>query len=154
MDSWLDSLIDGHKGDVLTLLGLSMLVEKHVLVHLKGGNIWSSLKTIPPKHQDVLKQIDLYLVYVGRDNFIWLKVCSTPLQVLPTTLRDTTTVIISTMLSLSPEEDKTLDKLIMSRLGIGLDIETKSKELQIKQLSYTASRLGAGIDHIVNSQYI
>ena len=157
MDSWLDSVIDGRKGDVLTLLGLSMLVEKHVLVHLKGGNIWSSLKTIPPKHSDALKQIDLHLVYLGRGNFIWLQVRSTPLQALPTTSSDTTTVIVGTMLSLSPEEDKTLDKLIMSGLGIGLDRETKSKGLHIKQPSYTVSRPDAGAssidDHIANSRY-
>ena len=148
MDSWLDSVIDGCKGDVLTLLGFSMLVEKHVLVHLKGGNIWSSLKTIMPKHPDVLKQIDLHLVYVGRGNFIWPQLHSTPLQVLPTMSSDTTTVIVSTMLSLYPEEDKTLDKLIMSGLGIGLDREPKSKGLQIKQSSYTANRPDAGASSI------
>ena len=145
MDSWLDSIIDGCKGDVLTLLGLSMLVEKHVLVHLKGGNIWSSLKTIPPKHPDALKQIDLHLVYVGRGNFIQLQVHSILLQMLPTMSSDTTTVLVGTMLCLSPEEYKTLDKLIMSGLGIGLNRETKFKGLPIKQLLHTASKPDAGI---------
>ena len=145
MDSWLDSVTDGCKGDVLTLLELCMLVEKHVLVHLKGGNIWSSLKTIPPKHPDALKQVDLHLVYLGRGNFIWLQLCNTLLQVLPTpTNTNMTTVIVGTMLSLSPEEDKTLDKLIMSRLGIGLNRDNRSKGLQIKQPSHTVTIPEAG----------
>ena len=34
LDNWLDSVQEGRKGDVLTLLGLCMLIEKHALVHL------------------------------------------------------------------------------------------------------------------------
>ena len=39
LDNWLDSVQDGRKGDVLTLLGLCMLIEKHTLVHLHGRAI-------------------------------------------------------------------------------------------------------------------
>ena len=39
LDNWLDSVQDGRKGDVLTLLGLCMLIEKHTLVHLHDGAI-------------------------------------------------------------------------------------------------------------------
>ena len=44
LDNWLDSIQDGCKGDVLSLLGLCLLIEKHVLVHLSNGLLWSSLK--------------------------------------------------------------------------------------------------------------
>ena len=73
MDSWLDSMIDGCKGDVRTLLGLCMLVKKHILVHLKNGKLWTSLKTLPSSHAKGLKQVNLHLVYLGRDNFIKLQ---------------------------------------------------------------------------------
>ena len=128
MDNWLDTVIEGCKGNVLMLLGLCMLVEKHVLVHLKFGAIWSSLKTVPSTHPDALKQVDLHLVYLGRGNFIKLQTHSTPLQVLSTMSSDSQHHV-----ALSPEENKILDKLIMSGLGIGLDRETKSKGLHSKQ---------------------
>ena len=48
------------------------------------------------------------------------------------------------MLSLLPEEDRTLDKLIMSGLGIGLNKDNKSKGLQIKQPSHTVTIPEAG----------
>ena len=44
LDNWLDGIQDGCKGDVLSLLGLCLLVEKHVLVHLSKGVLCSSLK--------------------------------------------------------------------------------------------------------------
>ena len=122
MDSWLDGVIDGQNGDMLMLLGLCMLVEKHILVHLKGGKIWFSLKTLPPHHVEALKQEDLHPVYLGRGNFIKLQVHGIPVQVLATLNIDSTTmVVVGTMLSLTPEEDKMLDKLILSSLKIGLD---------------------------------
>ena len=77
--------------------------------------------------------MDLHLVYLGRGNFIKLQTRSTPLQVLSTMSSDTTSVIVGTMLPLSPEEIKILDKLIMSKLGIALDKETKPKGLHSKQ---------------------
>ena len=95
--------------------------------------MWSSLKTVPSTLSDALKWVDLHLVYLGRGNFIKLQTCSTLLQVLSTMSSDTTSVIVGTMLPLSPEENKILDKLIMSRLGISLDRETKPKGLHSKQ---------------------
>ena len=154
MDSWLGSVIDGQKGDVLTLLGLCMLLEKHVLVHLNGGKIWSELKTIPSSHVEALKQVDLHLVYLGRVNFIKLQLCSNLLQVLATPNSDSTTmVVVGTMLSLTLEEDKTLNKLIMSCLGIGLNRTKTSVGLPSKEPSHTASRPDAitpGTDDIQN----
>ena len=44
LDNWLDSVQDGRKGDILSLLGLCLLIEKHILVHLSNGLLWSSLK--------------------------------------------------------------------------------------------------------------
>ena len=114
------SVHDGHKGDLLELMGLCPLIEKHVMVHLKGGTIWTSLKVIPTTHDEIIKQVDLHLVYIGRGNFVRLQNCSTPLQVVASS-KKSETVVIGTFMPLSPEENKILDTMIMSGLGIGLD---------------------------------
>ena len=120
LDNWLDSMHDGHKCDVLALMRLCLLIEKHVIVHLKGGTIWTSLKVIPTTHDEMIKQVDLHLVYLGRGNFVRLQNCSTPLQVVEYS-KKSETVVIGTFVPLSPEENKILDTMIMSGLGIGLD---------------------------------
>ena len=116
----LDSMHDGHKGDILALMGLCLFIEKHVMVHLKGGTIWTSLKVILATHDEMLKQVDLHLVYLGRGNFVRLQNPSTPLQIVESS-KKSETVVIGTIVPLYPEENKILDTMIMSSLGIGLD---------------------------------
>ena len=65
MDNWLDSVNDGRKGDVLLLLSLCMLIEKHILVHLKNGQIWTSLHDSTGTHDEILSKVDIHLVYLG-----------------------------------------------------------------------------------------
>ena len=111
---------DGCKGDVLALMGLCLLIEKHMMVHLKGGTIWTSLKVILATHDEMIKQVDLHLVYLGRGNFVRLQNHSTPLQVVASS-KKSETVVIGTFMPLSLEENNILDTMIMSGLGIGLD---------------------------------
>ena len=75
LDNWLDGIQDGCKGNILSLLGLCLLVEKHVLVHLSNGMLWSSLKNSMDLHlhDDMLKKVDLHMVYLGRGNFTLLQ---------------------------------------------------------------------------------
>ena len=120
LDNWLNSMHDGCKGGVLALMGLCLLIEKHEMVHLKGGTTWTSLKVIPALHDEMIEQVDLHLVYLGRGNFVRLQNCSTPLQVVASS-KKSETVVIGTFEPLSPEENKILDTMIMSDLGIGLD---------------------------------
>ena len=54
LENWLDSIQDGRKGDVLSLLSLCMLIEKHVLVHLHNGQIWTSLYDSAGSHDAIL----------------------------------------------------------------------------------------------------
>ena len=61
----LDSVHDGRKGDVLSLLSLCMLIEKHVLVHLNNGQIWMSLHDAAGSHDTLLSKVDIHLVYLG-----------------------------------------------------------------------------------------
>ena len=64
LENWLDSIQDGRKGDVLSLLSLCMLVEKHVLVHLHNGQIWTSLYDSEGVHDAILDKVDIHLVYL------------------------------------------------------------------------------------------
>ena len=65
LENWLDSVHDGKKGDVLSLLSLCMLIEKHVLVHLHNGQIWTSLNDSTGSHDAILSKVDIHLVYLG-----------------------------------------------------------------------------------------
>ena len=75
LDNWLDGIQDGRKGDILSLLGVCLLVEKHALVHLSNGMLWSSLKSSAGLHlhDDMLKKVDLHMVYLGKGNFALLQ---------------------------------------------------------------------------------
>ena len=124
MDLWMDCILDGIKGDVLTLLSLCMLVEKHFIVHLKNNQVWTSFKNEPLDHQTTLQQCDLHLIYLGCGIFTKLIQPKTPLQILSAPGPDVTMVVVGTLQSnvsdLSREESNTLDKLIYSGLGIRL----------------------------------
>ena len=65
LENWLDSVHDGRKGDVLSLLSLCMLIEKHGLVHLHNGQIWTSLIDSTGSHDAILSKVDIHLVYLG-----------------------------------------------------------------------------------------
>ena len=73
LDNWLDSIQESHKGDVLVLLGLCLLIEKHVLMHLHNGTLWSSLKDSTDSQDELLCKSDLHFMYLGRGNFATLQ---------------------------------------------------------------------------------
>ena len=89
-DSWMDCVVEGVKGDVLTLLSLCMLVEKHVIIHLKNNQVWTSFKNVPLDHQTALQQCDLHLIYLGHGIFTKLIQHKMPLQILSTPGADVT----------------------------------------------------------------
>ena len=47
LDIWMDALCEGHKGDTLTLYGLSMILDVHTVVHLHNGKIWTMMDSPP-----------------------------------------------------------------------------------------------------------
>ena len=124
LDNWLDSVQDGYKGDVLSLLGLCLLIEKHVLVHLSNGLLWSSLKKSVDSHShdNMLNKVDLHMVYLGRGNFALLQQCTNPLQVAESS-PNMESIVVGTFIPLSPDEDKILGSLILSGLGVGINHE-------------------------------
>ena len=99
-------------------------MEKHVLVHLGKGMLWSSLKdsTDSHLHDDMIKKTDLLMVYLGRGNFALLQQRIYPLQVVETS-PDTKSIVLGTFVPLSPDEEKILDSIILSGLGIGINHE-------------------------------
>ena len=53
-DTWMEAIDEGHKGDVLTLHGLSLLADVHTYIHLHNGQFWSTLKNVPSTHDETL----------------------------------------------------------------------------------------------------
>ena len=138
LENWLDSVHDGMKGDVLSLLSLCMLVEKHVLVHLHNSQIWTSLYDSAGSHDAILNKVDIHLVYLGRGNFALLQKQESVLQIVHRS-PDVESIVIGTFISLSPDKDRTLDCLIFSGLGFGLDRDTRAKHKDIGKPSTSAS---------------
>ena len=96
LNNWLDSVQDGCKGDVLVLLGLCMLIEKHAVVHLHDGSFWSSLKDYKDSHDETLSKSDLHLIYLGRGNFSSLIPCKTLLSLIDES-ENSQTVVVGTL---------------------------------------------------------
>ena len=138
LENWLDSVHDGRKGDMLSLLSLCMLIEKHVLVHLHNSQIWTSLNDSTGSHDAILSKVDIHLVYLGQGNFALLQKQESALQIVHRS-PDVESIVIGTFIPLSPDEDRTLNCLIFSGLGIGLDHDTKVKHKDIGKPSTSAS---------------
>ena len=72
LDMWMEGILAGCKGDVMVLHGLCLLIERHAWVHLKGGKVWTSLRTLPKLHANAMDQCNLHLAYLGRGIFATL----------------------------------------------------------------------------------
>ena len=62
-EMWLKSVIDGRKGDILTLFNLNILTDTYV--HLHDSGHWTTLKYVPSMHEDIIKHCDVPLLYLG-----------------------------------------------------------------------------------------
>ena len=66
-ETWREAVIDGRKGNVLTLFALNILMDLHTYVHLLAGCCWTTLKNVPESHEDIVKCCDIHLLYLGWD---------------------------------------------------------------------------------------
>ena len=109
-------------------------------MHLKGGVNWTNLKNASISHDEILRKVDQHLVYLGRGNFATLQCHANPLQIVSSSA-DTESVVIGTVVPLSPDESKILDSMIMSGLGVGLDRKksTLTKQPKNKKASECAA---------------
>ena len=71
-DQWIDTIENGHKGDVFTLYGLSVLTNTHTYVHLHNNQHWCSIKSPPAVHTEVITMCAKHLLYLGCRLFIEL----------------------------------------------------------------------------------
>ena len=64
-ETWLEAVINGRKGDVLTFFALNILTHMHIYVHLHDGVHLTTLKYVPSMHEDIIKCCDVHLLYLG-----------------------------------------------------------------------------------------
>ena len=130
IDTWSQSITDDHKGDVLILFGLNLLMEMHCIVHLANGQIWTTLATLSGAHSTDLQKCDLHLAYIGRGLFIELTERAVPLMIVETT-ESTTALVIG---ELTATEECTIEDMMKTGLGIGLTHAISHKPHTIKQV--------------------
>ena len=64
-DNWTTSISDGMKGDIFVLYTLCLLFDKHAIVHLGKGFVWTTLDQLSNDHYNDLAKCDLHLCYIG-----------------------------------------------------------------------------------------
>ena len=117
-----------------------MLVEKHVLVHLHNNQIWTSLQDSDAAHDIMMSKVDIHLVYLGQGNFALLQKRESALQIVHRS-PEAESIVVGTFIPLSPDEDKTLNRLILSGLGVGLNHDAKTTLLDNSEPSIPASTI-------------
>ena len=73
LDDWLKSVKDGRRDDILCVYLLSMATGTHTAVHLSDNRVWSTLEVKPTSHDDLMRQCNKHLVYLGLGVFLQLK---------------------------------------------------------------------------------
>ena len=61
-----------------------MLAEAHTVLHIKNGQIWTTVKDLTDEHRFQLGRCDIHLGYLGRGLFVQLVARETLLQVVET----------------------------------------------------------------------
>ena len=73
LDTWADRVKIGRRVDILTILALSALIGKHTLIHLRNGNLWTTINTVSSDHDELLSKCEIHLAYIGNGLFCELK---------------------------------------------------------------------------------
>ena len=73
LNTWAEGVKLGRRADILSVFALSVLISKHTLVHLRTGNIWTTMETSNCDHDDLLKNCDVHLAYLGNGLFSEIK---------------------------------------------------------------------------------
>ena len=116
LQEWAAGVLMDIKADFFALYGLCLLTERHAVVHLKDGKIWTSLKNPPNDHDKILEMCQLHLVYLGRNLFVELTKRLNPIQIIDSN----EDVKVISLGGLTFGESKTLDKVIYRGLGVGV----------------------------------
>ena len=113
---WAAGILGNIKADFFALYGLCLLTDKHVVIHLKEGKIWTSLKNPPDDHDKILEMCQFHLVYLGRNLFVELTKRLNPIQI----IESSDDVKVISLGELTFDECATLDKVIQQGLGAGV----------------------------------
>ena len=73
MDTWAEGVKIGWRADILSIFTLSALIGKHTLVHLRNGNLWTTINTVSSDHDELLRKCEVHWAYVGNGLFCELK---------------------------------------------------------------------------------
>ena len=101
LDEWLNAVKQERRGDILCLYLLNIITGRHTCLHLKDGQIWSTLKRVPVNHDEHVAMCDLHLVYLGFGAFV---------KLIPVPLDTKDFVIIGTI---TADDQATCDKLCL-----------------------------------------
>ena len=115
-DNWTTSITDGMKGDILVLYTLCLLFDKHAIVHLRHGMVWSTLVELSQDHHVDIQKCVLHLCYVGRGLFVELIERMTPLEI----VKDIEAVQSLIIGELSTTEEQTIRLIETAGLGIAI----------------------------------
>ena len=116
LQEWAAGILRDIKADFLALYGLCLLTERHAVIHLKDGKIWTSLKNPPNDHDKILEMCQLHLVYLGWNLFVELTKRLNPIQIIDSN----EDVKVISLGGLTFGESETLDKVIYRGLGVGV----------------------------------
>ena len=65
LDDWLMSVKQGRRGDIMLIYILSIMKGIHTCIHLKNGKTWSTLRSVPIHHTELICICDIHLTYFG-----------------------------------------------------------------------------------------
>ena len=121
LKSWIKSVNNGCRADVLALFILCFVMGTHAFVHLNNNNYWTSLKDDPKNHSLYVQRCNIHVSYMGHGIFVehalWTCVIqyeifgvSEPLEVEV----ETEPVVVG---KLSADETRTLNLLLQKGLS-------------------------------------
>ena len=77
IEDWALSVISvklNRRGDILSLFTLCALTSHHAMVHLRNGNLWTTVDTPDSyDHDELLSICDIHLAYIGNGQFAELQ---------------------------------------------------------------------------------
>ena len=115
-DNWMTSITDGMKGDIFVLSALCMLFDRHAIVHLRNGLVWSTLDRVSDDHYTDLKKCDLHLCYVGCGLFAELSERAIPLELASDSTETVQSFIVG---ELTTTKKQSLMMVVTAGLGVG-----------------------------------
>ena len=165
LDIWMDAISDGHKGDTLTLYGLSMILDIHTVVHLCNGKIWTTMESPPDDHSDLISKCLIHVAYVGQGLFVELVKPEKSLKV----IMSKDGLLSYVVGELSVTEQSSFDKILRTGLGTSTckellpvdlsvphneSIDNKSPENTLIDLTFGLEHKSDNLKQLITSEIV